>query len=181
VNRAVFLDRDGTVIEECGYLSDPARVRLLPGAATVLRALAAEGWKLIIISNQSGVGRGLITPAQMGEVQQRFLDLLLSEGVSFSGSYVCTHTPEDRCQCRKPSPSLIQRAATEHSVDLSASWMIGDRESDILCGRNAGCSTIWLRNEMFQVPENLPGVIANNWLEIERTLRQLPGLPSVPR
>lgn len=181
MNRAVFLDRDGTVIEERGYLNDPAGVRLLPGAAAALHALAREGWKLIVISNQSGVGRGLISPRQMDEVQQRFLDLMGSEGVSFSGAYVCTHKPEDQCDCRKPSPLLIHRAAAEHALDLSASWMIGDREGDILCGRNAGCSTIWLRNQIFQVPEELPTVIANDWREIERTLRQPPGLPRVQR
>jgi D-glycero-D-manno-heptose 1,7-bisphosphate phosphatase len=166
VNRGLFLDRDGTVIEECGYLRDPALVRFIPGAADALAALASEGWKIVIVSNQSGVGRGLITPDQMDGVQRRFLDLMRSNGIPIAGSYVCTHTPDDHCECRKPSPYLIQRAAIEHSLDLSASWMIGDREADILAGKNAGCRTIWLRNEMFAVPADLPTLIANNWSEI---------------
>jgi D-glycero-D-manno-heptose 1,7-bisphosphate phosphatase len=176
VTRGLFLDRDGTVIEECGYLADPALVRVLPGAAAALAALAAEGWKLIVVSNQSGVGRGLITPRQMEAVQRRFLDLMQSQGIPIAGSYFCPHAPEDRCQCRKPSPFLLQHAAVEHGLDLSASYMIGDREGDILCGRNAACSTIWLRNAMFTVPDDLPSLIANDWSEIYRALSASPGL-----
>jgi D-glycero-D-manno-heptose 1,7-bisphosphate phosphatase len=172
VTRGLFLDRDGTVIEECGYLADPVLVRALPGAAAALAALASEGWKLIVVSNQSGVGRGLINPHQMEAVQCRFLDLMQSQGVPIAGSYLCTHTPEDRCQCRKPSPLLLQRAAVEHGLDLTASYMIGDREGDILCGRNAACSTIWLRNAMFPVPPDLPTFIANDWSEIRTLLNR---------
>jgi D-glycero-D-manno-heptose 1,7-bisphosphate phosphatase len=170
VNRGLFLDRDGTVIEERGYLSDPALVRVLPGAADALAALASEGWKLIVISNQSGVGRGLITPHQMEAVQRRFLDLMQSHGIPITASYVCLHTPDDHCQCRKPSPYFLDRAAVEHRLDLSASWMIGDREGDILSGRNAGCSTIWLRNAMFPVANDLPTFVASDWNAIHRKL-----------
>lgn len=170
MTRGLFLDRDGTVIEECGYLSNPDLVRVLPGAAAALAALASEGWKLIIVSNQSGVGRGLIAPRQMEAVQRRFLDLMQSYGIPIAASYLCTHTPEDHCQCRKPSPFFLERAAIEHSLDLSVSCMIGDREGDILCGRNAACSTIWLRNDMFPVAEDLPGFVANDWSAIYRKL-----------
>jgi D-glycero-D-manno-heptose 1,7-bisphosphate phosphatase len=170
VNRGLFLDRDGTVIEECGYLSDPGLVRVLPGARTALSALASEGWKLIIVSNQSGVGRGLIAHSQMQAVQDRFLELMQAYGIPIAACYLCTHTPEDRCSCRKPSPHFLQRAAVEHSLDLGASWMIGDREGDILCGRNAACPTIWLRNEMFPVADELPTFIANDWDAIYRRI-----------
>jgi len=173
VNRGLFLDRDGTVIEECGYLRDPALVRLLPGAAKSLAALASEGWKLIVISNQSGVGRGLITPQQMEAVQRRFLEVMQSHGIPITGSYVCAHTPEDKCQCRKPSPYFVERAALEHTLDLGASWMIGDREGDILSGRNAGCSTIWLRNSMFPVAGDLPTFVANDWSAVYRKLSRI--------
>jgi histidinol-phosphate phosphatase family protein len=172
--KAIFLDRDGTVIEDCGYLCEPERVKLLPGAAEALAALASEGWKLIIVSNQSGVGRGLIAPTQMDAVQQRFLALMESHAIPITASYLCTHAPEEECACRKPSPFFLKEAAVEHSLDLSASWMIGDREGDILAGRNAGCSTIWLRNEMFAVPEDLPTFIANDWQEIHHKLKRLP-------
>lgn len=171
MNRALFLDRDGTVIEECGYPKDAALVRLIPGAAAALAALAAEGWKLIVVSNQSGVGRGLITPEQMEAVQRRFLDLMALHGIPITGSYFCTHAPDDHCDCRKPAPLLLQRAAQEHAIDLAASYMIGDREGDILSGRNAGCSTIWLRNDMFPVADGLATFIANDWNEIYRKLQ----------
>jgi D-glycero-D-manno-heptose 1,7-bisphosphate phosphatase len=174
LNRALFLDRDGTVIEECGYLNDPARVSLLPGAAEALAALGSEGWKLIVVSNQSGVGRGLIAPEQMEAVQWRFLDVMQLHGIPITASYLCEHTPDDHCQCRKPSPFFLEQAAIEHAIDLGASWMIGDREGDILCGRNAGCSTIWLRNEMFSVAGDLPDFVANGWNEIYRKLRPEP-------
>jgi len=181
VKRAIFLDRDGTVIEECGYLSDPERVKILPGAAEALSALAEDGWKLIVVTNQSGVGRGLISPSQMEEVQARFLEVMRQHGVTIDATYICTHSPEDGCLCRKPSPFLLQRAAAEHSLDLAESWMIGDREGDILCGRNAGCGTIWLRNEMFPVAHDLPTFVADGWSEIAARLTQPRGLPTSRR
>lgn len=170
LDRALFLDRDGTIIEDCGYPRDPGQVRLLPGAAEALKALASEGWKLIVISNQSGVGRGIVTAVEMEAVQERFLDLMREHMVPIAASYVCPHAPGDRCECRKPSPFLLQLAAREHSLDLAASWMIGDREADVLCGRNAGCQTIWLRNEAFPVPKDLPGFVADDWSAIFRRL-----------
>ncbi len=174
MNRALFLDRDGTIIEDAGYMGDPAFVRLLPGAADALAALAGEGWKLIIVSNQSGVGRGLIDAQQMQDVHNRFLELMRSRGVPITDSFFCTHGPSEACECRKPSPFLLEQAAHAHSIDLSASWMIGDREADILCGRNAGCSTIWLRNDAFGLPQDLPTFIANDWNEIYRQLARKP-------
>jgi D-glycero-D-manno-heptose 1,7-bisphosphate phosphatase len=170
VNRALFLDRDGTVIEDCGYLSDPDRIRILPGAADALATLASEGWKLIIVSNQSGVGRGIIAPVQMDLVQDRFLELMHHHGIPITASYLCRHAPEEGCECRKPSPFFLERAAREHALDLSLCCMIGDREGDILCGKNAGCETIWLRNREFSVAADLPSFIADDWRSIYRRL-----------
>jgi D-glycero-D-manno-heptose 1,7-bisphosphate phosphatase len=165
MNRALFLDRDGVVIEDRGYMRDPNDVVLLPGAAEALRRFADEGWKLIVISNQSGVGRGLITPVEMDAVQARFLQALRAEGVEVAATYICAHSPEERCVCRKPSPFLLKQAAAEHDVDLRQSWMIGDRESDLLAGRLAGCRTIWLRNKRF--PETtLTDRTVDHWDEI---------------
>jgi D-glycero-D-manno-heptose 1,7-bisphosphate phosphatase len=165
MNRALFLDRDGVVIEDRGYMRDPNDVVLLPGASEALQRFAAEGWKLIVISNQSGVGRGLIAQAEMDAVQDRFLELLRAEGVELMASYICPHSPEEKCACRKPSPFLLKQAAAEHDVNLSQSWMIGDRESDLLAGRLAGCRTIWLRNKRF--PETtLATRTVDHWDEI---------------
>ena len=143
---------------------------MIPGAAAVLSALASDGWKLIVISNQSGVGRGIISPQQMEAVQERFLTLMKLHGIPITDCYLCIHAPEEGCECRKPSDFFPQRAAREHALDLRASWMVGDRKSDILCGINAGCQTIWLRNEMFPVEESLPGFVADDWDAIYRRL-----------
>jgi histidinol-phosphate phosphatase family protein len=166
LKRAVFLDRDGTIIADRGYLKDPNRIELLPGAVDALRKLAREGWKLIIISNQSGVGRGLMTADEMNAVQAKFLRMMRAHGVEITASYFCTHKPDDHCECRKPATLSVERAVREHAISAQQSWMIGDREDDILCGRNAGCSTIWLRNDVFPVAVELPDYIAANWSEI---------------
>jgi histidinol-phosphate phosphatase family protein len=166
MNRALFLDRDGTIIEDPGYMRDPKLVRLLPGAAGALAQLSSEGWKLIVISNQSGVGRGLIEPDQMRAVQLRFEEVMRSAGAPVHASYFCLHAPDEGCACRKPSPLLVQQAAREHSIDLAESFMVGDREADLQCGRNAGCPTIWLRNSAFSVAGDLPDFVASDWSAI---------------
>lgn len=172
MRRALFLDRDGTIMEDRGYLHDPALVELLPGAAEALRALVREGWQLVVVSNQSGVGRGLITPAEMDAVHARFLELLRAAGVEIAASYFCLHRPDENCQCRKPSPFQLQEAARELGLDLSQSWMIGDRRSDILCGKNAGCRTIWLENPLFPVVPGLAGFVAQDWRHARRILAE---------
>jgi D-glycero-D-manno-heptose 1,7-bisphosphate phosphatase len=166
LKRALFLDRDGTIIAERGYLKDPNGIELLPGAVDALRKLAREGWKLIVISNQSGVGRGLMTAEEMNAVQAKFLRMMRAQGVEITASYFCTHIPEDNCECRKPSTLSVEKAVREHAISAQQSWMIGDREGDILCGRNAGCSTIWLRNTQFPVAAELPDYIAADWGEV---------------
>jgi D-glycero-D-manno-heptose 1,7-bisphosphate phosphatase len=175
MRRGLFLDRDGTVIEDRGYLHDPALVQLLPGAAEVLRAVEAEGWALIVVSNQSGVGRGLISPAEMEAVQARFLEVMSGAGVKITASYFCPHRPDEDCHCRKPSPFQVELAAREYGLDLTKSWMIGDRKSDILCGRNAGCSTIWLRNPMFPVADGLADFVAQDWDHARKILARNAG------
>lgn len=163
LKRALFLDRDGTIIADRGYMRDPAQVELLPGAAEALRSLAADGWILVVISNQSGVGRGLIGVAEMDAVQDRFLAVMRGAGVAIDASYLCTHHPDENCTCRKPSTLFIEEAARAYGLDLGRSWMIGDRESDILCGRNAGCRTIWLENAEFPVAPDLADFVARDW------------------
>ncbi len=140
--KAVFLDRDGTVITDAGYLSDPDGVVLEPGAADALRRLSTAGFGLIFITNQSGIGRGMMTQAQSDAVHQRTLETLAAAGVAVTGSYICPHAPWDACACRKPSPLLLQQAAAEHGIEFSGSFMIGDKKSDLDAGRAAGCRTI---------------------------------------
>jgi histidinol-phosphate phosphatase family protein len=176
MHRALFLDRDGTVIEDREYPRDPALVGLLPGAADALGRLAREGWKLIVIGNQSGVGRGLITPEEMRAVEARFEAIMRASGAPIDAAYFCLHAPDEGCPCRKPSPLLVQQAAREHAIDLAESFMIGDREADIQCGRNAGCPTIWLRNEIFAVEEGLPDSVAGDWRAVYETVTARPAV-----
>jgi D-glycero-D-manno-heptose 1,7-bisphosphate phosphatase len=142
VKPAIFLDRDGTVIFDRGYLSDPAGVEIMPGAVDALRRLNAAGYLLIFISNQSGIGRGMMTEEQSNAVHRRTLDLLAAEGIAVAGSYICPHAPWENCQCRKPSTVLLQQAAAEHGIDAGRSVMIGDKVTDVEMGRAAGCRAI---------------------------------------
>lgn len=147
---AVFFDRDGTLIEDAGYLSDPAGVRLLAGVGPALRRLSEAGFALVVVSNQSGVGRGLLTEQQMTAVSGRMRLLLEAEAVTLDGMYHCTIAPtvgdhvtiehEDR----KPGPGMLKRAARELRLDLLRSWMVGDKLSDALAGINAGCEGVIL-------------------------------------
>lgn len=142
---AVFLDRDGTVIEHVHYIADPAHVRLLPGAAEALRRLRSAGYALVVITNQSAIGRGIITLDQYEAVDAETRRQLDAERVALDGVYHCPEPPEGddprvvTHADRKPGPGMLLRAAQELGLDLSRSWMIGDMISDVLAGRNAGC------------------------------------------
>ena len=139
-----FLDRDGTLIEDVGYGRDPEQVRLLPNAAGALRALRRAGFGLVVVGNQSGIGRGIISPSEASAVHARFLSELAREGISLDAVEYCPHAPWAGCECRKPSPALLHKAATELGVSLEASFMVGDKASDVEAGRRAGCRTILL-------------------------------------
>lgn len=136
--RALFVDRDGTLIADAGYPRDPALVELLPGAADALRELSGS-FALVIISNQSGIGRGLISEAEARAVHDRVIDGFARAGVAFAGAYYCPHAPGAGCPCRKPAPGLFVDAARELGLDLASSIMLGDKASDIAAGRAAGC------------------------------------------
>lgn len=142
LHAAVFLDRDGTIIEDRHYLGDPEGVRLLPGAAEGVAMLSKAGWPVVIVSNQSGIGRGLITEAEFLAVDLRVRDELASLGGQIAGSYHCPHDPDivPPCECRKPRPGLFERAARELSLDLGASHYAGDRLRDVQAGLEYGGS-----------------------------------------
>jgi len=146
--RAVFLDRDGTVIRDVGYPADPDEVELLPGAAEALRRLAGAGWSLVLASNQSGIARGLVTEDEAESVHRRTVELLAAEGVHVDGFYRCPHGPDDGCACRKPNPGMLYAAAADLGLDLEASVMVGDKASDALAGLAAGCRGIMLVDEV---------------------------------
>jgi len=136
--RALLVDRDGTLNVDVGYPRDPAQVEPLPGALGALRALQ-DRFALVIVSNQSGIGRGLITPAEARAVHARVVERFGQAGVAFAGAYYCPHDPGAGCACRKPAPGLLHDAARELGLDLAASVMVGDKPSDVAAGRAAGC------------------------------------------
>ena len=138
--RAFFLDRDGVVIEQIHYLSDPAQVALIPGAATAIRAIREHGDLAVVITNQSGVGRGYFTMADVDAVHRRMLELLDAEGARIDDIRICPHAPGEQCSCRKPLPGLFLAASEALGIDLSRSVMVGDRRSDLDSGVNAGCA-----------------------------------------
>jgi histidinol-phosphate phosphatase family protein len=142
LRRTLFLDRDGVVIEDVGYPSDPADVRLLDGALRGMAHIARAGWCLVLVSNQSGVGRGLVSREQAEAVHRQMVDELGAGGVSLDGAYYCLHAPDDGCECRKPSPALLLQASQDLGLDLSRSILVGDRESDLEAGQRAGCRVV---------------------------------------
>lgn len=143
--RAVVLDRDGTINVERAYLADPAQVELLAGVAEGLRHLDRLGLQLIVVTNQSGVGRGYFTAATLDRIHDRLAECLAAEGVRLSGIYVCPHVPGDGCRCRKPGPALLELAARERDFDPRDAFVIGDKASDIELGRRAGSTTLLVR------------------------------------
>ena len=132
-HRAVFLDRDGTIVEDPGFLHEPGKVRLLPGAGAAIRRLNDAGWLVVTVSNQSGIARGLYDAAAYAAVQRRLVELLTQQGARLDGAYFCPHHPDvsGPCDCRKPGVRLFRDAATALDLDLARSYWVGDRVSDI--------------------------------------------------
>src|SRR3954469_14292465 len=161
--RAVFLDKDGTLVEDVPYNVDPSRIRLAPGVAEGLPILADAGYRLIVISNQSGVARGLFEEGALAAVRDRIRQLLAGHGVHLDGFYYCPHHPDGtvpryavRCHCRKPEPGLILAAAREHGIALAHSWFVGDILDDVEAGRRAGCRTAPVDNREETKRKNPP-------------------------
>ena len=149
MNRAVFLDRDGTVTEEVGYLKDISLLRLIPNAGTAIRTLNESGFKVILVTNQSGVARGFFPEALVHEAHEQLKNMLQLEGAHLDGIYHCPHHPTAgtsrytmMCDCRKPSIGLIERAARDLSLDVKRSYVVGDKWSDVELGHRAGAFSV---------------------------------------
>jgi D-glycero-D-manno-heptose 1,7-bisphosphate phosphatase len=160
---AVFLDRDGTIIHDADYCSDPKHVQVFDGAAAALRRLKNAGYKIIVITNQSGIGRGFFTEKQYREVEAEVSRQLGDDLID--ATYFCPDAPGKPSNCRKPAPGMVLQAAQDHDVDLSASFLIGDKEIDAECAHNAGVRAIRVRTGFDKmtdgscadwVAENLP-------------------------
>lgn len=153
MKRTIFLDKDGTLIRDVPYNVDPEKIALLPGVGAGLRALQAAGYKLVVVSNQSGVALGYFTEVDLLRAMRRLWTLLAEEDVYPMAFYYCPHAAEGtvvpyarECCCRKPQPGLLLRAARDFEIPLAGSWMIGDILNDVEAGRRAGCHTVFLDN-----------------------------------
>ncbi len=163
LKKAVFLDRDGTINEEVGYLSRPQQVRLLPGAAAAMVRLRAAGFALVGISNQSGLARGYFTEADLYAAQAEVERQLGELGASLDGFYYCPHLPEGTvehlakdCDCRKPGTGMIDQAVKKMGLTTEGSYMVGDRLGDVACGRAAGLTSILVQSGHEDWPPRTP-------------------------
>jgi len=178
--RAVFIDRDGTISEEVGYINHPSRFRVFPFSAAAIKLLNESGWLAIVITNQAGVARGYFSEEMIQTVHERLQRDLESDGATLDAIYYCAHHPSVGqppyrldCDCRKPKPGLISRAVKKFDIDPSSSWMVGDRYSDIELARNAGIHSAFVmtgygRGEWEHQQDNWehkPDLIAENLLE----------------
>jgi D-glycero-D-manno-heptose 1,7-bisphosphate phosphatase len=146
---AVFLDKDGTLLENVPYNTDPARMRFRPGAESCLKLLDAAGYRLFVVTNQSGVARGMFPESALAAVESGLATMIKALDVRLSGFYYCPHAApgdddrdEPACGCRKPAPGMLLRAAREHGLSLKDSWLIGDILQDVEAGRRAACRTV---------------------------------------
>jgi len=153
MRKAIFLDKDGTLIEDIPYNCDASLIRLMPGVREGLRRLQDAGYVLIVVSNQPGVAHGFFSTDALNHVETALRALLANEAIRLDDFYYCPHHPEGRmaayatvCECRKPSPGLLMQAASDYAIELQASWMIGDILHDVEAGRRAGCRTILIDN-----------------------------------
>lgn len=140
MNNAVLLDKDGTLVEDDGYSPGPWRLR--PNAIRVLRELQDAGFLLVVVTNQSGIARGLMTEADLMRSKDDMERRLGAHGIRLAGFYHCPHAPDGGCRCRKPEPGMLIQAAEDLDLDLSRSWMVGDKDTDAEAGHRAGCRSI---------------------------------------
>jgi D-glycero-D-manno-heptose 1,7-bisphosphate phosphatase len=178
-NRAIFIDKDGTLIKDVPYNVDPALIQLQPGVKETLIRFKSEGFMLILVSNQSGVAHGFFKSEALDAVVER-LDSLLGPA-EFDGVYFCPHHPQGKinaidCDCRKPKPGMLLAAAEDYDIDLSRSWMIGDILNDIEAGKRAGCKTILLDNgnetEWIVYDDRQPDFVVQDWYEAADVILQ---------
>jgi D-glycero-D-manno-heptose 1,7-bisphosphate phosphatase len=142
---AVFLDRDGTICDEVGYLNHVSRLRIFPFAAAAIRKLNEAGLPVIVVTNQSGIARNYFPESLVHEIHEALQAALHQEGAHIDSFYYCPHSGADACACRKPNTGMLERAAREHMLDLPRSFVVGDRHGDVELARNAGARSIFVR------------------------------------
>jgi len=177
---AIFLDRDGTLIRDANYPSDPAGVAAIPGVAEALHQLQAMGFALVVVSNQSGVGRGFITEAQAAAVDAQFREVFSHAGIAFDGVYYCPHSPDAGCDCRKPLPGLLLRAQEDLDLSLADSFLIGDKVEDGQAAQAVGAVGMLVTAD----PERVRAGLASGLVVFEKLLQAVlavRGIAKAPR
>jgi len=182
MRRAVFLDKDGTLLQDVPYNTDPSRVAFTPNALEGLRELVDAGFEIVVVSNQSGLARGYFELDALHRLVKHLRAELNAAGIPLLDFYFCPHYLDGavlmyavECDCRKPGPGMFYRAADEHGIDLSASFMVGDILDDVEAGHRAGCRTVLLspggETEWFITPERMPDFFASDLLAAARTIK----------
>jgi len=181
-NNAIFFDRDGTLIRDPGYLTHPDQVELLDGTAEALKELRLLGYKMVVVSNQSGVARGILTEEMLGQVHERLQEVLSRDGASLDAIYYCPYHPDGSVaqyrqdsDWRKPRPGMLLAAAKDMDIDLTRSWMVGDNLRDTEAGRGAGCRTILISTSHAHpesTDKNQPDYIAVNMREAVNIIKK---------
>jgi D-glycero-D-manno-heptose 1,7-bisphosphate phosphatase len=172
--RYVFLDRDGTLVADPGYVHRVEDYALLPGVPEALRALSAAGFGLAIVTNQSGIGRGYFGLDAFERFQAHLLQDLGRAAVRIDATYLCPHPPDAGCGCRKPAPGLLERARAELDADLARSWVVGDAASDVELAARAGCRAVWIGAAGAAPPAPAPFATARDLAEAARLILATP-------
>lgn len=148
--KTVFIDRDGTINVNLGYLDNPDNFQIYPGVAEGIKLLQDNGFKIIVITNQSGISRGFFTKEILEKIHKKMMKELSKKGASIDGLYYCPHHPDDNCNCRKPKTGMFEEAIKDHKIDVTESYVIGDRMLDVEAGYKLGCKTVLVpeRKEM---------------------------------
>ncbi len=178
MNRAAFLDRDGVInvkAPEGQYVTRWEEVRFLPGVPAAISKLNESGFRVIVISNQRCVAKGLVTSAEVEALHRRILKELANQGAVIDEVYFCPHDTEPKCDCRKPAPGMLLRAAKDHQIDLQASWMIGDSAADVAAGKNAGCKTVLIGRRALSSAA-APDLLAESLLDATEKIFEVEGL-----
>jgi len=189
LRRAIFLDKDGTLIEDVPHNVNPQRVVLGPRVVQGLTHLQQCGYALFIVSNQPGVAHGIFSERALHQVLQYLRHMLSEQGIAIDGIYYCPHSTTgtvgwyaSACTCRKPMPGMLQRAAGEHGIDLRRSWIVGDILHDVEAGHRAGCKAALINNgnetQWQQSPLRIPDIMVNDVYSAAKTITRLDGLPS---
>ena len=165
MNKAVFLDRDGTMAKDVHYCSRPEDFELFPNTAKAIRLLNEHGFKVVVITNQSGIARGYFTEETLAKIHEKMKGELAKEGAFVDAIYYCPHHLDEECDCRKPKPKMVLQAAEDFNIDFGRSYVIGDLDMDIKLGQSVGCKTILISSISLRNEETKPDVVAGNLLE----------------